>query len=103
MTEQAKQESKVDGRELDAVVAKMVCRYMQVQVYRHGGRGGPEYRQHKVALGAVCGSEGENKHFSDATPSGECWMQISDGRPAGDFFEPGEEYYVTFTRAPKKQ
>jgi hypothetical protein len=54
----------------------------------------------KIRLGAVYGGDGEDKHFSDATPSGECWMQINAGRPAARFFKPGKRYYVTFTEAP---
>ena len=80
-----------------AVVAKMLCH--EVQTSRHS----PHYTQHKVRLGAIYGKEGENKDFSDATPSGECWMQISDGRPALTFFEPGTDYYVTFTKVPTKE
>ena len=81
--------------QLGAVVAKMQCHF--VETTKHS----PTYTQHKVKLGAVCGKDGENKDFADATPSGECWMQISNGRPAPEFFEPGQEYYVTFTKAPK--
>ncbi len=80
---------------IDSVVAKMRCHNTQTE------KCNPTYKTHKVNLGAVCGKEGENKDFSDATPSGACWMQISDGRPAADFFEPGADYYVTFTKAPK--
>lgn len=79
--------------ELKAVVAKMVCREMESKDQGH-------FKQHKVSLGAVCGKDGENKDFSNATPSGECWMQISDGRDAKEFFKPGKKYYVTFTEAP---
>ena len=50
----------------------------------------------KVRLGAVYGQDGENKDFADATPSGECWMQITNGRPAADHFVVGKEYYVDF-------
>lgn len=77
-----------------AVVAKMQCRSVE------SARFSQTYLQHKVQLGAVYGTEGENKDFADATPSGECWMQINDGRPALAFFEPGKKYYVTFTEAP---
>lgn len=79
---------------LNAVVAKMQCNFTETQNY------GGSKPQHKVQLGAIYGKEGENKDFSDATPSGQCWMQISDGRPAADFFKPGKKYYVTFTEAP---
>ena len=79
---------------ITAVVAKMQCR--AIDSTKHSAT----YTDHKVRLGAVCGKEGENKDFSDATPSGECWMQISAGRSALGFFEPGKKYYVTFTEAP---
>lgn len=79
---------------MNAVVAKMQCNAVETQHFSHS-------KQHKVKLGAIYGKEGENKDFADATPSGECWMQISDGRPALDFFKPGKNYYVTFTEAPE--
>lgn len=81
---------------LNAVVAKMQCN--GIDTVRWGQ--GEAQKTHKVRLGAVYGKDGENKDFADATPSGECWMQISNGRPALDFFEPGALYYVTFTKAP---
>lgn len=79
--------------ELSAVVAKMQCNNVDTSRNAY-------CQQHKVQLGAVCSDTGENKHFADATPSGECWMNISHGRPAVDFFKPGKKYYVTFTEAP---
>lgn len=78
---------------MERVRAKMSCN--RVETTNFGGA----KPQHKVYLGAVYGSEGENKDYADATPSAECWMQISDGRPAFDFFKPGKVYYVTFTEA----
>lgn len=81
---------------MDAVVAKMQC--SSVESKHHQGFPAP---QHKVSLGAVYGKEGENKDFADATPSGECWMNISHGRRALEFFKPGKKYYVTFTEAPE--
>ena len=81
---------------LSAVVAKMQC--SSIETTKWGPQ--PTQLQTKVKLGAVCGKEGENKDFADATPSGECWMNISNGRPAISFFEPGKKYYVTFTEAP---
>ena len=80
---------------LKAVVAKMQC--SGVESTNYGG----DKPSHKVYLGAIYGKDGENKDFADATPSGACWMQISDGRPALDFFKPGKKYYVTFTEAPE--
>ena len=76
------------------VVAKMQCR--AIDSTKHSAA----YTDHKVRLGAIYGKEGENKDFADATPSGECWMQINADRPALAFFEPGKKYYVTFTEAP---
>ena len=87
------QKHPLEVRELGAVVAKMQCSVIESNRTFYS-------TQHKVKLGAVCGQEGENKDFADATPSGECWMNISAGRPAADFFKPGKKYYVTFTEAP---
>lgn len=91
--------TKVEGRiatpnPISAVVAKMVCHTMETTQSQH-------FRTIKVKFGAVYGKEGENADFANATPSGECWMQIDAGRPAAEFFEPGKSYYVTFTEAPK--
>lgn len=79
---------------LRAVVAKMACNSVETTKYSE------TYTQHKVKLGAVCGNSGENKAFTDYTPSGECWMQIADGAPALSFFKPSKKYYVTFEDAP---
>ena len=81
--------------ELGAVRAKMKCHATETS--KHS----PTYVQHKVRLGAVCGKEGDNASFTKYTPAGECWMNIEDGAPAVDFFEAGQEYYVTFTKAPR--
>lgn len=78
---------------MEAVRAKMQCRAMETTDFG-------TWKQNKVSLGAVYGTTSENKDFSDATPSGECWMAISDGVPAAEFFKPGKKYYVTFTEAP---
>lgn len=79
--------------QISAVRAKMSCHCIETAKYGHG-------TTNKVRLGAVYGTEGENKDFSDATPSGECWMNIDTSRPALSFFKPGKAYYVTFTEAP---
>lgn len=81
--------------DLNAVVAKMRCNAVE------SSKWSATQVSHKVRLGAIYGKEGENKDFSEATPSGECWMQIDASRPALSFFEPGQDYYVTFTKAPK--
>lgn len=80
---------------LHAVVAKMICN--DVETRRWSEHQKP---QHKFNFGAVCGNAGEDKMFSDATPGGAIWLNISDGRPAINFFKPGKRYYVTFTEAP---
>lgn len=74
------------------VIAKMTCRSMETTDFGN-------WKQNKVQLGAIYGNHGENKDFNDATPSGECWMVISEGRPAAKYFQPGKNYYVTFTPA----
>jgi hypothetical protein len=79
---------------IEQVVAKMACHTTQTLT------GAGSYQMHKVNLGAVYSHTGENKDFCDATPSGECWMNIAPGYPAADFFKPGKKYYVTFTEAP---
>lgn len=82
---------------ITSVVAKMTCNGIQTDRFgMHAGQS-----TIKVRMGAVYSNiPGDNKDFADATPSGECWMQISEGRPAADFFKPGKKYYVTFTEAP---
>jgi hypothetical protein len=84
------------GVPLRQVVAKMQCHATETSRWGEGDSA----QAHKVRLGAIYGKDGENKDFADATPSGECWMQISNGRPAAEFFRPGKRYYVTFTEAP---
>lgn len=79
---------------INSVVAKMMCNNVETKTYNHN------YKQNRVDLGAVCSSTGENKDFTEATPSGGCWMNIAEGYPALDFFKPGKKYYVTFTEAP---
>lgn len=79
--------------ELGAVRAKMKVTACESTKYN------ATYTQNKVKFGVVCGDNEEDRSFSDATPSGECWLSISTGRPALEFFEPGKSYYVTFTKA----
>lgn len=79
---------------MDAVRAKMNCNRSELVDYGSG----MVYR--KVHFGAVYGKEGENADYANATPCGECWLQIDKDRPAEAFFKPGKKYYVTFTEAP---
>jgi hypothetical protein len=86
-----------EQQEIGAVRAKMQCQSSETTDW------GPNCaKQVKVNLGAVYGTEGENKDFTDATPSGSCWMVIKENFPASRFFKPGKKYYVTFTEAPDK-
>lgn len=48
---------------------------------------------------AVYGNGEENKSFSEATPSANLSMVISDSAPAKDFFVQGKDYYLTFEAA----
>ena len=53
-----------------------------------------------VQMYAVCSSDPNhpNKAFSDATPSGQLTIGIQGGRPAVDYFHPGSEYFLNFTK-----
>jgi hypothetical protein len=79
------------------VVAKFRCNSVDTSKW------GKNQQYHKVNLGAIYGTEGENADFAKATPSGAAWMQIDDGVRAHEFFEPQEDYYLKFFKAPKKQ
>lgn len=54
----------------------------------------------KVQLNAVYSGDknSEDNQFSAATPSGDCWMMISNPQADG-FFKPGKKYYLDFTEA----
>jgi GH35 family endo-1,4-beta-xylanase len=51
-------------------------------------------------LSAVTNTSEENKSFSIYTPSASLKMHITNPQ-ATNFFEPGEEYVCTFTKAEK--
>lgn len=70
------------------VIAKFVCTSVT-----------PTTGEQKVvkAVPVIDGSE-ENKSFSRWTTSGSLEMFISDETQAGDFFTPGEEFYMTFSK-----
>lgn len=55
----------------------------------------------QIKMSAIYGKEGENADFAKATPSGNFEMYVSNDVPASDFFSPGDEMYLTFTRRPK--
>lgn len=70
------------------VKAKFKCN--SVENFEYGKR---------AKLSAVYGTEGENKDFTTATPSGQLEISISKDVPAAEFFEPGKDYYLTFEKA----
>lgn len=43
----------------------------------------------------------ESQDFAEATPSGELNFYISKDRPAAEFFNPGDEVYLTFEKRVK--
>jgi hypothetical protein len=53
----------------------------------------------RAKLTAVIGSDGENKDFNTATPSGALEIGIHGEVPAANFFKVGKEYYLDFTEA----
>ena len=81
--------------EISSVVAKFRC--ISTAKFDFG------YDSHQVQanFNAEYGKEGENKDFTDATPSGTIQINIADGKPAAAFLKPGKKYYVTFTEAPE--
>ncbi len=54
-----------------------------------------------VRMAAVYSADptSENKAFTDATPNGEFFMTIADGKPAADAFEVGKSYYLDISPA----
>lgn len=64
--------------------AKFVCNLKGVSGY--------------AKLAAVYGTEGENKDFWSATPSGTLEICISNPNTV-DYFELGKEYYLDFSEA----
>jgi len=54
-----------------------------------------------VNMSAVYGTDGENKDFNSATPSGNLSIQIHGDVPASNFFDIGSEYYMDFSKSEK--
>jgi len=52
-----------------------------------------------LKMSAVMDGSEENKSFSRWTPSANLEMFISNETKAGELFEPGKEYYLTFEKA----
>ncbi|WP_312750577.1 hypothetical protein [Epilithonimonas hominis] len=55
----------------------------------------------EVNLSPVLQGSDENKSFSKYTPSGRLSMRIDNETEAGEYFKPGEEYYLTLEKAEK--
>ena len=72
------------------VKAKMVCSSVEELV---------QQEEKMVKLRAVVSGSEENKSFSRWTPTANLEMIISNETSAGDYFEPGKEYYLTFEKA----
>lgn len=53
----------------------------------------------KVELKPVTTGSEENKNFWKYTPSGKLEMWMTEGIPAAEQFQPGQEYYIDFTLA----
>lgn len=52
----------------------------------------------EITMTAVCGTDGENASFAEATPSGQ--IQFTLNNPdLKDAFQPGQTYYLDFTPA----
>lgn len=57
--------------------------------------------QKRTVMDAVMNGSEENKSFSRWTPVLNIHMVTSNETTAGDYFEPGAEYYVTFEKVIK--
>lgn len=54
----------------------------------------------EIKLQAVCGTSKEDNSYSEATPSGELRLTISNKALHGKF-KPGQKFYLDFTEAPE--
>lgn len=81
---------------MDQVRAKFQCQSEKRFPAMYGGNKQFEFH-------AVYGTAGENGDYSAATPQGRIELTVTPntGAAASGFFEPGESYYVTFTKVPK--
>ena len=68
--------------------AKMVCQSIEESLY-----------QHECRFTGVCGKEGENKDFFEATPSLSFSMSLSKSYYRGALPVPGKEYYIDISEA----
>jgi hypothetical protein len=74
--------------EMDKVKAKFSCNSVE------------EFQTSKEAkLTAIYGTEGENADFTNSTPSGNIVINIDKSASASNFFIPGQDYYLEFSKA----
>lgn len=73
---------------METVIAKFKCEKSEPNIGD----------QTDVTFSAVTDGCEENKSFSRWTPAGNLTMCISNETPASKFFQPGEEYYLTFSK-----
>lgn len=72
------------------VIAKMVCSSVEELT---------QQEEKLIKLEAVVSGSEENKSFSRWTPSAHLEIIISNETTAGDYFEQGKEYSLTFEKA----
>jgi len=70
------------------VIAKFVCNSVEAHTED----------QKLLRASAVISGSDENKSFSRWTPSGLLELLISNETKAGNFFTPGEEFFLTFEK-----
>ncbi len=60
-----------------------------------------DYGLTKVKMSAIFGKDGESETFAKASPGGSFEVYIANEMPAAQFFNPGDEMYMDFTRRQK--
>jgi hypothetical protein len=84
-----------------SVIAKFQISTVEHQGYRNYETDKPQTTGVKVNMSPVYKPKDknhENYKFWEASPSGQCWLQIQNPN-AFDFFQPGQEQYVIFVDA----
>jgi hypothetical protein len=84
-----------------SVIAKFQTNSVEKQGYKNYETDKPQTSGVKVNLAPVYrpkDASHENSKFWEATPQGQCWLQIQNPN-AFDFFQPGHEQYVIFIDA----
>jgi hypothetical protein len=84
-----------------SVIAKFQISTVEHQGYKNYEADKPQTSGVKVNLAPVYrpkDASHENAKFWEATPQGQCWLQINNPDAFG-FFKPGHEQYVIFVDA----